>query len=110
VTAADGDTEGGAPVTVIEAQAAGVPVAGTLHCDIPMVVKHGETGLLCPERDRTALAANLETLIASPERRAKMGAAAAKRALQRHDIKKQVEKITNVYEKVTARSSRRHRA
>jgi colanic acid/amylovoran biosynthesis glycosyltransferase len=110
VTAADGDTEGGAPVTVIAAQAAGVPVAGTLHCDIPMVVKHGETGLLCPERDRTALAANLETLIASPERRAKMGAAAAKRASQRHDIKKQVEKITNVYEKVTARSSRHHRA
>jgi hypothetical protein len=39
-----------------------------------------------------------------------MGAAAAKRASQRHDIKKQVEKITNVYEKVTARSSRHHRA
>jgi colanic acid/amylovoran biosynthesis glycosyltransferase len=110
VTAADGDTEGGAPVTVIEAQVAGVPVVGTQHCDIPMVVKNGETGLLSPEHDRTALSANLETLIANPELRGKMGAAAAKFASQRHDIKKQVEKIANIYEKVTARSSRNTRA
>jgi|WetSurMetagenome_2_1015567.scaffolds.fasta_scaffold90075_1 colanic acid/amylovoran biosynthesis glycosyltransferase len=110
VTAADGDTEGGAPVTVIEAQVAGIPVVGTQHCDIPMVVKNGETGFLCPERDRTALADNLERLVADPELRRAMGAAATKRASERHDIKKQVEKIANVYEKVTARSSRNTRA
>jgi colanic acid/amylovoran biosynthesis glycosyltransferase len=97
VTAANGDAEGGAPVTVIEAQAAGIPVAGTFHCDIPMVVKHGETGLLCAERDATTLSANLEQLVSDSALRKKMGAAAAERAAQRHDIRKQVEKICNVY-------------
>lgn len=97
VTAVNGDTEGGAPVTVIEAQAVGIPVVGTLHCDIPMVVKHGETGLLCNERDTMALSANLERLFRDAELRRRMGAAAALHAAREHDIKKQVEKIYNLY-------------
>jgi colanic acid/amylovoran biosynthesis glycosyltransferase len=101
VTAADGDAEGGAPVTVIEAQAVGVPVVGTLHCDIPMVVKHGETGLLCNERDTIALSANLERLVGDAELRRRMGEAAVKNVYQRHDIKKQVEKIYSVYVRCT---------
>jgi colanic acid/amylovoran biosynthesis glycosyltransferase len=106
VTAADGDTEGGAPVTVVEAQVAGIPVVGTLHCDIPVVVKNNETGLLCPERDRDTLTANLEKLVVDPELREKMGKAAAKSAAERHDIKRQVEKLTSVYDKVAVRTSR----
>lgn len=106
VTAQDGDTEGGAPVTVIEAQVAGIPVVGTRHCDIPMVVKDGETGLLCGEHDVAALATNLELLVADTAKRRAMGAVAARRAAQRHDIKKQVEKIAAVYERVTARRVR----
>jgi colanic acid/amylovoran biosynthesis glycosyltransferase len=97
VTAANGDTEGGAPVTVIEAQAAGIPVAGTFHCDIPMVVKNGVTGLLCPERDAAALSLNLKRLIDDAELRKRMGSAAAKRAAERHDINNQVKKICEVY-------------
>jgi colanic acid/amylovoran biosynthesis glycosyltransferase len=99
-TAANGDSEGGAPVTVIEAQAAGIPVVGTLHCDIPMVVKHGETGLLCPERDTVSLTKNLECLAMDYNMRRRFGEAASKRAELNHDIKKQVEKITEVYKKV----------
>jgi len=105
VTAANGDTEGGAPVTVIEAQAAGIPVVGTLHCDIPFVVQNGETGLLCAERDADGLSANLERLVRDTELRRRMGAAAAKRAALQHDIRKQVEKIYGVYVKC-ARSLR----
>lgn len=101
VTAADGDAEGGAPVTVIEAQAAGVPVVGTLHCDIPMVVKHGETGLLCNERDTMAMSADLERLVRDTELRRRMGEAATIQAARQHDIKKQVEKIYSVYVKCT---------
>jgi colanic acid/amylovoran biosynthesis glycosyltransferase len=99
VTAANGDDEGGAPVTAIEAQTAGRPVVGTLHCDIPMVVKNGETGLLCPERDSAALSANLEKLVLDKELRRRMGAAAAVHAALQHDIRKQVEKISAVYRK-----------
>jgi colanic acid/amylovoran biosynthesis glycosyltransferase len=99
VTAQNGDSEGGAPVTVIEAQAMGIPVAGTLHCDIPAVVKNGETGLLCPERDVAALAGNLDRLVANDELREKMGVAAAVRASVRHDIRNQVTAITGVYKR-----------
>jgi colanic acid/amylovoran biosynthesis glycosyltransferase len=102
VTAANGDAEGGAPVSVIEAQAAGIPVVGTLHCDIPMVVQNGETGLLCAERDTITLAANLERLVGDTELRRRMGAAGAQRAAERHDIRKQVEKIYEIYIKCTS--------
>jgi colanic acid/amylovoran biosynthesis glycosyltransferase len=97
LTAEDGDTEGGAPVTVIEAQAAGIPVVGTLHCDIPFVVKNGETGLLCAEKNLMGLSSNLEKLVVDPGLRAEMGKAAVVRASGQHDIKKQVEKLAEVY-------------
>lgn len=37
-TAADGDTEGGAPTVILEMQALGIPVVATKHADIPFVV------------------------------------------------------------------------
>jgi colanic acid/amylovoran biosynthesis glycosyltransferase len=97
VRAESGDDEGGAPVTVIEAQAAAMAVCGTRHCDIPMVVENGETGLLVAEHDVTALADALEKLCTDDGLRNKMGAAGARRAAARHDIRKQVEKIAEVY-------------
>jgi len=51
VTAADGDTEGGAPVSLIEMAASGMVVVSTRHCDIPEVVIDDATGFLAPERD-----------------------------------------------------------
>jgi colanic acid/amylovoran biosynthesis glycosyltransferase len=51
VTAADGDTEGGAPVGLIEMAASGMAVVSTFHCDIPGVVRHGVTGFLAREGD-----------------------------------------------------------
>ncbi len=99
VRAADGDDEGGAPVAVIEAQAAGIAVCGTTHCDIPMVVEHGKTGLLVAEHDAAGLASVLEKLCSDADLRNRMGAAGANRAATRHDIRIQVKRITQVYEK-----------
>ena len=59
VTAADGDTEGGAPVVLIEMAASGMPIVSTAHCDIPQVVEHGQTAWLAPERDIDSLARGL---------------------------------------------------
>ncbi|WP_262921757.1 glycosyltransferase [Salinibacter ruber] len=58
--AQSGDNEGGAPVTLIEAQATGTPVISTYHCDIPEVVRDGEAGYLVQERDIPALTKALE--------------------------------------------------
>jgi colanic acid/amylovoran biosynthesis glycosyltransferase len=55
VTAEDGDTEGGAPVTLIDLSATGMPIISTWHCDIPEVVLNDKTGYLVPERNAQAL-------------------------------------------------------
>ena len=60
VTASNGDTEGGAPVAIIEMAASGMPIVSTRHCDIPSVVLDGVTGLLAAERDSEGLAVETE--------------------------------------------------
>jgi colanic acid/amylovoran biosynthesis glycosyltransferase len=62
ITASDGDTEGGAPASIIEMAATGMPVIGTRHCDIPSVVHHGSTGFLADEGDVETLAAYVRML------------------------------------------------
>jgi colanic acid/amylovoran biosynthesis glycosyltransferase len=59
--AKDMDCEGGAPVSIIDAQALGMPVISTYHCDIPNVVDDKRSGLLCRENDVEALTQNIET-------------------------------------------------
>ncbi len=54
------DCEGGAPIVLLNAQAVGLPVISTTHCDIPMEVVHSETGLLSTEKDTVALQQNIE--------------------------------------------------
>jgi colanic acid/amylovoran biosynthesis glycosyltransferase len=53
------DCEGGAPVVLLDAQATGMPVISTTHCDIPDEVLHGKTGLLSPEKDTFALSKSI---------------------------------------------------
>jgi colanic acid/amylovoran biosynthesis glycosyltransferase len=63
VTAASGDAEGGAPVSVIEMAASGMPVIGTTHCDIPFVLAEANRRLLVGERDPEGLARAVQRLL-----------------------------------------------
>lgn len=72
VTARDGDQEG-TPVSLLEAQASGLPVIATRHAGIPEIVLDGASGLLVPERDVSALAEALHALIVQRERWPGMG-------------------------------------
>ena len=56
----DRDCEGGAPVVLLDAQATGMPVIATTHCDIPDEVIHEKTGLLSPEKNVVELAMNIK--------------------------------------------------
>ena len=86
VTAADGDSEGGAPTVLLEMQARGVPVLSTWHADIPEVVVDGASGYLVPERDEAALAEKLVELLAHPERWGEMGRAGRSHIENQHNI------------------------
>jgi colanic acid/amylovoran biosynthesis glycosyltransferase len=97
VTASDGDTEGGAPTTLLEAQACGVPILATRHADIPHVVVEGESALLAPERDPEALAAHLERLLARPERWPAMGRAGRAHVEAHHDTRTQADRLEYLY-------------
>lgn len=97
-TAANGDTEGGLPVVVLEAMATGLPVVGTSHADIPWAVRHGHSGLVVPERDPAALAAALRQLAEQPERWPIMGAFGRNRVKALHDARLQPARLEAIYE------------
>jgi glycosyltransferase involved in cell wall biosynthesis len=62
-----------APLAIPEGMAASLPVVTTRVGAIPEMVTEGETGLLVPAGDAQALRASIETLLARPELRARMG-------------------------------------
>lgn len=61
VPAADGNVDG-LPTVVLEAMASGTPVIATAVTGMPEVVRNGETGVLLPPGDPTALARALRDL------------------------------------------------
>jgi colanic acid/amylovoran biosynthesis glycosyltransferase len=84
--APSGDSEGGAPTVLLEAQASGKPVVATTHADIPYVVADGETGLLAQPGNTSELATALRTLASDPSRMSQLGRAGVQRIQNRHDI------------------------
>lgn len=103
VVAADGASEGGAPTTILEAQALGLPVVSTVHCDIPNVTVPGETALLVPERDASALAGALRVLLDDPVRREAMGRAGRAHVERYHDARIEAETLDGRYLALLAR-------
>jgi len=97
VTAANGDSEGGAPTTVLEAQACGVPVIATFHADIPEVVVDGESALLSRERDVPGLTSNILKLLTGDCSWTEMGRAGRSFIEKNHDIKQNVHKLEELY-------------
>jgi len=65
VTAQDGDCEGGAPVSIIEMAATGMPIVSTKHCDIPHVLSEANAPYLAEERDSEGLYGAIVRLVSS---------------------------------------------
>ena len=98
VTAQNGDGEGGAPVILLDAQAAGMPIVATTHADIPESVKDGESGFLAGERDVEALAHYIGQLVEHAERWEDMGRAGRKHVEEKYNAAKQVEELEGIYD------------
>ena len=100
VHASDGDTEGGAPVSIIEASASGMPVISTHHCDIPEVIIDGKSGFLGPERDADFIAAKLKFLISNSHIWPATGRYGRKHMEQHYDVRKQAELLEAIYDSI----------
>ena len=106
VTAQDGDTEGGAPVTIIEMAATGMPIVSTHHCDIPSVIDDGRTGLLAAERDVDGLVHHLRWLIRHPDAWQAMVEAGRHHIEQEYDARRQGHVLAGLYEELVRRPTK----
>jgi glycosyltransferase involved in cell wall biosynthesis len=89
VVATDGDAEG-TPVSVLEAQASGLPVVATRHMGIKDVVIEGDTGLLCNEGDVACMAEDIRRLLEEPQTADEMGAKARQRVAAHFSIEQRI--------------------
>jgi colanic acid/amylovoran biosynthesis glycosyltransferase len=97
LTDRDGNTEGGAPTILLEAQASGAPILSTYHADIPNVVVHGKSALLCREKDIDGLTHNLLYLLKHQRLWASMGAYGRSFVEKNHHIGIEAPKLEAVY-------------
>lgn len=96
-TAANGDSEGGAPTTILDAQASGVIVIGSTHADIPYLISDGQTGYLFEEGDATALASAVERCLSSGDEWPAMAKHAREQIERRHTTERLADKLEQVY-------------
>ena len=97
VTAKDGDTEGGAPVTIIEMVASGMPVVSTTHCDIPEVIENGVTGFLAPERDVDKLVSHIRWLLGNSNSWETMLRSGQEKIIKEFDVRVQADRLGCLY-------------
>ena len=96
-----GDEEG-TPVTLMEAQACGIPVIATRTGGIPEVVRDGESGFLVADRDPEALAERLIYLLAHPECWPGLGQRGRSHVEQHYDIRKLNLELVAIYQQIRA--------
>ena len=87
----------GTPVALIEAMATGVPGVATNVGGVGDVIANTSMGVTVPLDDPRALATAIERLIADPEARRRMGAAARAHVLDRYDITRLTNDIDALY-------------
>ena len=91
----------GSPNVLLEAMAAGLPVAATTVGGIPEMAIDGETALLVPPQNPQALARAIVTMLNNGVTAAALGQAGKKRAVERFSISSHYRSIIRVYERVT---------
>jgi glycosyltransferase involved in cell wall biosynthesis len=92
----------GTPVSLIEAQAAAVPVVSTDVGGVRSVVTDGITGLLAGREDIAALAERLDHLLRDPVLRGRMGAAGRDHATSRFTLTRLADDHARLYNELLA--------
>jgi glycosyltransferase involved in cell wall biosynthesis len=95
----------GLPLALLLAMGAGRPVVATRIAGIPEVVVDGETGLLVPPGDASAIGAALARLSEDPAERRRLGDAAREAVRDRFGADAYASSVTHLYEEFLGRSS-----
>lgn len=85
--------------SILEAQAAGVPVIATEVGGVPEIVEHEFSGILIPSRDVTALCGSLVRIHSESSLRKKLVKGASIR-LNRYSLKKTLADIDKLYKEL----------
>ena len=88
----------GCPLSVVEAMAAGVPVAATDAGGTGELVQPGRTGELGPIGDAEALAIALERVLGDPARAVELGAEGRRVAEASLSLERMVDRLVELYE------------
>ncbi len=88
----------GTPVSLMEAQAAGLPVVASRAGGIDDIMVHGQTGFSVKQGDAETFAAYLEKLVTNPTLRRQMGEAGATFARNQFQKQRQVTDLKNLYQ------------
>jgi glycosyltransferase involved in cell wall biosynthesis len=91
----------GLPMAMLEAMAAGLPVAVSAVGAVPEVVRQEVDGLVLPPGDPAALAAALDRLAREPDLRHRLGASGAARCRDLFGIERMADALTGIYAEVT---------
>lgn len=98
IVASDGQMEG-VPVALMEALACGIPTVATRLSGIPELVIDGETGLLAPPGDSTALADAIARTLADPASAAARSRAGRKLVEEEFDLRRSGAEMAALFER-----------
>jgi len=93
-------------VALLEAKAAGLPVAATAVNEVPEIVPDGRCGLLVPSGDVEKLAAVFVRLAVGAELRRRLGQESLREARERHDLRKTLMQYQDLYDRTRAANGR----
>ncbi|MCH8494077.1 MAG: glycosyltransferase [Balneolales bacterium] len=100
IHASDGDSEGGAPVAIIEMAASGMIIVSSTHCDIPGVVLDRQTGWLAEENSLEDLIKTLDEAISERDTWTEMASKSRAHIEQNFDAKTQAKRLCSIYKEV----------
>ncbi len=87
----------GSPFVVLEAMAAGLPIAASRVGGLADLIEHEKEGLLVPPKDAKRMSEALASLITSPEKRRAYGDAAAKKQETNFSFHAMLEHTIRIY-------------
>ena len=94
----------GLGLSVMEAQAAGLPVVASRVGGIPALIKDGETGVLFESRDSAGLAKAVVDLLQNPEWAKELGACARAFVAKEFSVGRMAAETLGLYKRLTASS------